>query len=73
MNAHLKKFKLLFDRDKLKEYPNKIEYRVGDLQGSITEANKIIDQNKLKLVVFSSGHLATYKAFEVQVKPDKPQ
>lgn len=73
MNAHLKKFKQLFDRDKLKEYPNKIEYRVGDLQSSITDANAIIEQNKLNLVVFSSGHLATYKAFEVQVAPGKPQ
>lgn len=68
MHKHLQKFKKLYDRDKLKEYPKKIEYRVGDLEANIREANQIIAQNKLNLTVVNNGQLAAYKAFEVVLK-----
>lgn len=62
----LKIFKNIFDEDKVKEYPNKLEYRgINNMEGSVDHAKRIIKKNKLKLQVNASGQLASYKAFEV--------
>jgi hypothetical protein len=67
MNKELQKFKDLFDRDKFKIYPDRIEYRVSSLEHNVAAANRLIDQHKLKLKIVSNGQLATYKAFEVKL------
>lgn len=61
----------LFQGDKYKLFSGKIEYRVSNLDIGIADAKRIISNNKLKLVVKSSGQLATYKAFEVHEITDR--
>jgi hypothetical protein len=70
--SDLKKFQRLFQEDKLKVYPTKLEYRgINNLERTIAQANQIITANRLKLVVNSSGALASYKAFEVILIADQ--
>jgi hypothetical protein len=59
-------FLKLFGAEKVKSYPNKVECRgISDMEAATAEANRIINANKLKLAVVTSGALASYKAFEV--------
>jgi len=62
----LQVFKNIFNEDKVKVYPDKLEYRgINNLEATVAQANRIIQNNKLKLEVNNSGQLASYKAFEV--------
>jgi hypothetical protein len=67
----LQVFRNIFGEDKVKVYPDKLEYRgINNLEATVAQANRIIKINKLKLVVNSSGQLASYKAFEVLAVDD---
>lgn len=63
--SDLEKFKHLFDRDRVKVYAGKLEYRVSDLDANLQEARDLITKHKLSLVAGTSGDMASYGAFEV--------
>lgn len=68
----LEVFKNIFGEDKFKNYPGKLEYRgVNNMEATVEQAKRIISYNKLKLEVITSGHLASYKAFEVVTLADQ--
>lgn len=65
-NKHLEIFHNIFNEEKYKLYPGKIEYRaISNLEQSIAQAKRIIKHNNLQLRVVSTGQLASFKAFEV--------
>lgn len=66
MKTDLQKFKQIFDRDRVKDFPGKLEYRVGNFEKSKAEASDIIQLHRFNLSIVSTGQLATYGAFEVQ-------
>ncbi len=61
----------IFNEDKMKVMPGRIEYRgMYNLEGAIAQANRIIKANRLRLEVVNNGQLASYKAFEVVALAD---
>lgn len=64
--SDLEKFKVLFDRDKVKNYPTKLEYRTSDLDKNLQAARELITKHNLKLVAGTTGDMASYGAFEVK-------
>lgn len=64
----LEKFKKAFLSDRLKEYPNKIEYRGQNIDSAVPQARKIVEELNLNLEVVSTGQMAQYNTFEVKVK-----
>lgn len=64
----LNTFKKLFLSDKVKEYPNRLEYKAKDLDGQKQQAINIVNNNNLNLVVRCSGNMASYGGFEVVIK-----
>ena len=64
--SDLEKFKVLFDRDKVKSYPTKLEYRTSELDKNLQSAREIITKHNLKLEAGTTGDMASYGAFEVK-------
>lgn len=67
----LNTFKKLFLSTRVKEYDNRLEYKAKDLDTQKEQAKKLIDANKLDLIVRCSGNMASYGCFEVVIKEDQ--
>lgn len=64
--SDLETFKKLFDPERYKEHPGKLEIRASNLDQDLNAARQLIADNKLKLEAVTDGMLASYRAFEVR-------
>lgn len=64
----LETFRKAYLSDKVKQYPDRLEYRGQNIDIAVPQARQLIIKLNLNLEVYSTGQMAQYKAFEVRIK-----